>query len=130
MLLCFELKKRTEFFVSRQGIIGFNQPKFPVQQLKVNWVNCRNILKGISIKGGFPGDSDDKESAYSAGDTGSVSGSGRSPGEGNGYPFHYSFLEKPVDRGTGWATVHGGHKESDMTEQRSTQNKVEVVRTR
>ena len=51
-----------------------------MQQLKVNWVNCRDILKGISIKGGFPGDSDDKESAYSAGDTGSVSGSGKSPG--------------------------------------------------
>ena len=100
MLLCFELKKRTEFFVSRQGIIGFNQPKFLMQQLKVNWMSCRKILRGISIKWGFPGDSDGKESACSTGDTGSIFESGRSPGEGNGYPFQYSCLEKPMDRGT------------------------------
>ena len=41
-------------------------------------------------------------------------------GEGNGYPFQYSCLEKPMDRGTWRATVHGGHKESDTTEQLST----------
>ena len=34
-------------------------------------------------------------------------GSGRSPGEGNGYPFQYSCLENPMDRGAWWATVHG-----------------------
>ena len=36
---------------------------------------------------GFPGGSDSKDSACSAGDPGSIPGSGRSPGEGNGYPF-------------------------------------------
>ena len=36
---------------------------------------------------GFPGGSDDKESACNAGDLGLIPGSGRSPGEGNGYPF-------------------------------------------
>ena len=41
--------------------------------------------------------------------------SGRSPGEGNGYPLQYSYLEKSMDRGTGWATVHGVGKESDVT---------------
>ena len=66
---------------------------------------------------GFPGGSDDKESACSAGDLGSVLGSGRSPGEGNGYPLQYSCLEKSTDRGAWWATVQGGCKESDMTEQ-------------
>ena len=35
-----------------------------------------------------------------------VPGSGRSPGEGNGYPFQYSCLENPMDRGTWWDTVH------------------------
>ena len=49
--------------------------------------------------GGFPGSSDGKESAYNAGDPGSMLGSGRSPGEGNDYPLHYSCLENPMDRG-------------------------------
>ena len=45
-----------------------------------------------------------------AGDTrdmGSIPGSGRSPGEGNGNPFHYSGLENSMDRGACQATVHG-----------------------
>ena len=48
-----------------------------------------------------------KESTCSAGDPGSIPGWGRSPGEGNGYPLHYSGLENSVDRGAWWATVHG-----------------------
>ena len=47
-----------------------------------------------------------KASAYNAGDLGSIPGSGRSPGEGNGNPFQYSCLENPMDQGTWWATVH------------------------
>ena len=38
---------------------------------------------------------------------GSNPGSGRSPGEGNGYPLQYSCLENPMDRGAWWAIVHG-----------------------
>ena len=38
---------------------------------------------------GFPGGSEDKASAYNAGDPGSIPGSGRSPGEGNGNPLQY-----------------------------------------
>ena len=45
--------------------------------------------------------------AGNAGDTGSISGSGRPPGEGNGNPLQYSCLENPMDRGTSQATVHG-----------------------
>ena len=48
---------------------------------------------------GFPGGSDGKESAYNAGDLGSIPGSGRSPGEGNGNPLQYSSLENPMDGG-------------------------------
>ena len=48
---------------------------------------------------GFPGDTDGKESACSAGDPGSIPGSERSPGEGNGNPVQYSFLGHPMDRG-------------------------------
>ena len=50
-------------------------------------------------KMGFPGGSDGKASAYNEGDLGSVPGSGRSPGEGNGNPCQYSCLEKPMDGG-------------------------------
>ena len=42
-----------------------------------------------------------------AGDTGSIPGSGKSPGEGNGNPLQYSCLGNLMDRGTWWATVHG-----------------------
>ena len=40
-------------------------------------------------------------------DAGSMSGSGRSHGEGNGNPLQYSYLENPMDRGAWQATVHG-----------------------
>ena len=55
----------------------------------------------------FPGGSDGKESACNAGDPASIPGWGRSPGEGNGNPLQSSCLENPMDRGAGWATVHG-----------------------
>ena len=56
---------------------------------------------------GFPHSSVGKESACSAGDLGSIPGSGRSSGEENGNPLHYSCLENPMDRGAWQATVHG-----------------------
>ena len=49
----------------------------------------------------FPGGSDGKATVYNAGDMGSIPGSGRSPGEGNGNPLQYSCLENPMDGG-GW----------------------------
>ena len=55
----------------------------------------------------FPGDSDGKESAYNAGDLGSISGLGRSPGEGNVYTLQNSCLENSKDRRAWQATVHG-----------------------
>ena len=68
------------------------------------------IGKIIALTFGLPGSSDDKESACSAGDLGSVPRLGRSPGEGNGYPFEYFCLEKSMDRGAWQATVHGASK--------------------
>ena len=49
-------------------------------------------------RGAFPGGSEVKASASNA-DLGSIPGSGRSPGEGNGNPLQYSCLENPMDRG-------------------------------
>ena len=56
-----------------------------------------------------------KASACNAGDSGSIPGSGSSPGEGNGNPLQYSFLESNMDRGAWQTTVHGVAKGSDMT---------------
>ena len=62
------------------------------------------------------GGSDGNEPTFSAGDTGSIPGSGRCPGEGNGYPLQYPCLENSMDRGAWRATVYGVTKESDTTE--------------
>ena len=60
---------------------------------------------------GFPGGSDGKESACNVGDPGLILGSGKSPGEGNGNPLHFSCLENSTDRNYNpW-----GCKELDMT---------------
>ena len=64
---------------------------------------------------GFPGGSDGKESACNAGDLGSIPGLGRSPGEGNGHPLQCSCLEKSIDRGAWWATVHRVTKTEQLT---------------
>ena len=55
----------------------------------------------------LPGGSEVKASAWNVGDLGSIPGSGRSPGEGNGNPLQYSWLENLMDRGAWWATVYG-----------------------
>ena len=55
----------------------------------------------------FPSGSDGKESACISRDPGSVAMSGRSPGEGNGNPLQYSWLENPMDRGAWWASPWG-----------------------
>ena len=64
---------------------------------------------------GLPGGSVVKNLPANVGDTSLIPGSGRSPGEGNGYPLQYSFMENSMDRGAWWAAVHGVTKESDTT---------------
>ena len=64
---------------------------------------------------GFPGGSVVKNLPAKAGDAGSIPGSGRRPGEGNGNPLQYFSLGNPVKSGAWWAIVHGVAKESDIT---------------
>ena len=64
---------------------------------------------------GFPGGSVVRDLPANAEDTALISGSGKSPGEGNGSLLQYSCLENPTDRGPGWAAVHE-ITESDMME--------------
>ena len=74
------------------------------------------ILKVVLCIRGLPGSSDSKASSYNVGGLGSIPGSGRSPGEGNGNPLLYSCLEKFH----GWRSLVGyspwGPKELGMTE--------------
>ena len=87
--------------------------------------------KITSIRRRLPGDSDGKESAFNARDSGSIPGLGISPGEGNGNPFWYSCRENAMDRGS-WQDPSGpspwGHKKSDTTEQLTHTQEVEKGR--
>ena len=67
-------------------------------------INTKYLLH--VLQRGFPHSSVGKVCACSEGDLGSIPGSGRSPGEGNGNPLQYSCLENPMDRGAWRATVH------------------------
>ena len=81
---------------------------FPISAL-----HQERFLRSRTLPGPFnilPGRSDDKESACNAGDSGLIPGSGRFPGEENGYPLQYSCLENPKDRGVWQATVYGVEK--------------------
>ena len=70
----------------------------------LNFLSVNENNNRVDIK--FNG-SDSKESACNAEDLGSVPGSRRSPGEGNGNPLQDSCLGNPMDRRAWWATVHG-----------------------
>ena len=63
----------------------------------LGWLTGTKGTFGVHLS--FPGGSDGKASAYIVGDLGSIPGSGRSPGEGNGNPLQYSCLENPMDGG-------------------------------
>ena len=75
------------------------------------WIRLENPTRGQNGLGhvnktkGFPGDSVVKNPPANAGDAGSIPGSGRSLGVGNGNPFQYPCLDNPIEA---WrATVHG-----------------------
>ena len=70
------------------------------------------LEKGTSLK--FPGSSDSKVPAYNTGDPGSIPGSGRSPGEGNGNPLQYSCLENIMSEEPG--KLQSMELQSDTTE--------------
>ena len=61
--------------------------------------SCCPFLQDLYCFMGFPGGSDGEESTCNAGDPGSLPGSGRFPGKGNGYPLQYSCLKNSMDRG-------------------------------
>ena len=68
---------------------------------------CKHCLIIYTLREGFPGGSDSKDSACNVGDPGSIPGSGRSPRKGNDYPLQYSRLQNSMDGGAWRATVCG-----------------------
>ena len=96
--------KFLDFFL--QAILGVINPLSPYIKI---WGTENSGKKGstVYLEPHFPGGSDSKESACNAGDPGSIPGSGRSPGKGNGSPLQCSCLENSMNRGAWWATVHG-----------------------
>ena len=74
-----------------------------------------NIVKSSALVLSSGG-SEVKASACNEGDLGSIPGSGRSPGEGNGNPLQYSCLENPMDGGAWWAIVHGVTKSRTLSD--------------
>ena len=69
----------------------------------------------LSLRQGFPGGSVEKNLPATAGDSDSIPGSGRCPGEGNSNPLQCSCLGNPMERGACWATVHRVAKEPNKT---------------
>ena len=88
--------------------------KYKKEAIKVT--ELKNILEGFSevlVVKNMPANAEDVR------DAGSVPGLGGSPGGGHGNPFQYHCLDKPLDRGAWWATVHRvtGSDTTEATEQ-------------
>ena len=103
---CFWILFSLCYLITDWVISLYEHLKLPTKDVSLLNDNPRN----------FPGGSDGKASAYNAGDLGSITGSGRSPGEGSGTPLQYS-----PGKSHGWRNLVGyspwGRKESDTTEQ-------------
>ena len=93
---------------------GFN-PRAHYQNYAASTAKLRYLSPCIGLLG-FPGGAAVKSLPASAGDTGSIPGSGRSPGEGSGSPLQYSCLGNPMDRGAWPAAVHRVTRELFTTE--------------
>ena len=124
-----ELPEHTPELVSEFRFIP-NQTEAMEFDIFQRWKECRYLDATIQHSNvciwsrvciwseGFPDSSDSKESACNVGEPGSIPGSGRSPGEGNGNLLQYSCLKNP----TGQRSLNlagyspWGHKESDTTE--------------
>ena len=76
---------------------AINYPVCSMTDLSIFSLSTGSLSFSMQIYWGFPGGSEVKASAANVADPGSIPGSGRSPGEGNGNPLQYSCLENPVD---------------------------------
>ena len=95
------------FFAAKDGEILHNQQKKADCGSDHELLKAKFTLKLKKVRKTTRPFRYDLNHAYNAGDLGSIPGSGRSPGEGNGNPPQYSCLENPMDGGAWWAIVHG-----------------------
>ena len=95
-----------EYHLIKQNDVNRIRHILPSHAMPYLCLRVGSICLSLAFHWGFPGGSDDKESACNAGDLGLIPGLVRSPGGGNGNPLQYPCLEKPTDRGAWWATVH------------------------
>ena len=89
-------------------------PSMGSHRIRHDWSDSAAAAAAAELIQVFPGGSVVKNPPAKAGNTGSIPGSGRSPGEGNGNPFQCSCLGSPMDRGAWRATVSRGCKESSQ----------------
>ena len=91
-------------YYDQVGFISGMQEWFNTKKLinVINYIKRTNVIKNDHLSVGFPCGSVGKESACNAGDLGLIPASGRSPGEGKGYPLQYSCLENSM-----YCIVHG-----------------------
>ena len=82
-------------FVGKVMSLLFNMPS----RLVITFLPRSKRLSISGVMMDFPGGSDGKASVYNVGDLGSIPGSGRPAGDGNGNPLQYYCLENPMDRG-------------------------------
>ena len=82
----------------------FSRNQVPGESKTIHVTRKQQLHELILPPGGFFGGSGNKESTCNAGDSSSITGSGRSFGEENGNPLQYSCLENPLDRGV-WRTI-------------------------
>jgi len=87
--------------VTHCSILAWRSPRTeePGGLQSVHGVAESDKTKRLLLSHDFPGGSDGKESACNVGDLGSIPGSGRYPGGGNGNPLQYAYLGNPVNRG-------------------------------
>ena len=100
---------------------SWHAPSEKASFLKISFLEeylTSNALWILNCRMSFPGGSNGKELACSAGDLRLSPAFGRSPEGGHGNPLQYSCLENPHGQRSLWATVQG-HKKSHMTEQLS-----------
>ena len=80
----------------KDGECGTKEKKLSISSLQQHYFPCF-LKRAPQMMHSKTDGSDSKESDYNAGDPGSIPGSGRCPGEGNGNPFQYSFPENFMD---------------------------------
>ena len=83
-------------FIRRKATIQGDFVCIIIDKYKIFYVYVNLVRSLYPFIWGLPGGSEVKVSAWNSGDPGSIPGSGRSPGEGNGNPLHYSCLKNPM----------------------------------